>query len=49
MPMKCCEGGKGNGQGGSGANGTITGKACPKGLYSTLSDPTTQLEQDCIH
>ncbi|KAG4938421.1 hypothetical protein JHK82_044213 [Glycine max] len=26
-------GGKGEGQGGSGANGTITGKACPKGLY----------------
>ncbi|KAG4912085.1 hypothetical protein JHK82_052671 [Glycine max] len=26
-------GGKGKGQGGSGANGTITGKACPKGLY----------------
>ncbi|KAG5016857.1 hypothetical protein JHK85_022993 [Glycine max] len=42
-------GGKGNGQGGSGANGTITGKAYPKGLYGTLSDPTIQLEQDCIH
>ncbi|KAL5141006.1 Chromatin remodeling protein SHL [Glycine soja] len=31
-------GGKGKGQGGSGANGTITGKACPKGLYGTFCE-----------
>ncbi|OIV96634.1 hypothetical protein TanjilG_28491 [Lupinus angustifolius] len=31
-------GGKGNGQGGSGQNGTITGKACPKGLYGTFCE-----------
>ncbi|KAK4276957.1 hypothetical protein QN277_015041 [Acacia crassicarpa] len=29
-------GGKGRGQGGSGENGTLTGKACPKGLYGTF-------------
>ncbi|KAH1230075.1 Mediator of RNA polymerase II transcription subunit 33A [Glycine max] len=28
---------RGNGQGGSGANGTITGKACPKGLYDCIA------------
>ncbi|KAK7352920.1 hypothetical protein VNO80_18351 [Phaseolus coccineus] len=31
-------GGKGEGQGGSGANGTITGKDCPKGLYGTFCE-----------
>ncbi|KAF7800827.1 uncharacterized protein G2W53_044695 [Senna tora] len=31
-------GGKGRGQGGSGENGTITGKACPKGLYGTFCE-----------
>ncbi|XP_054796784.1 uncharacterized protein LOC129302133 [Prosopis cineraria] len=29
-------GGEGRGKGGSGENGTITGKACPKGLYGTF-------------
>ncbi|KAA8531349.1 hypothetical protein F0562_006058 [Nyssa sinensis] len=28
------EGGLGRDQGGAGENGTVTGKACPKGLYS---------------
>ncbi|KAH1247642.1 Chromatin remodeling protein SHL [Glycine soja] len=37
-------GGKGKGQGGSGANGTITGKACPKGLYGTFCELVEQLE-----
>ncbi|KAG5003490.1 hypothetical protein JHK86_027629 [Glycine max] len=32
------EGGKGKGQGGSGANGTITRKAFPKGLYGTFCE-----------
>ncbi|OIW14573.1 hypothetical protein TanjilG_32915 [Lupinus angustifolius] len=31
-------GGKGEGQGGPGQNGTITGKACPKGLYGTFCE-----------
>lgn len=31
-------GGKGKGLGGSGANGTISGKACPKGLYGTFCE-----------
>lgn len=28
----------GKGLGGSGANGTISGKACPKGLYGTFCE-----------
>lgn len=31
-------GGNGKGKGDSGANGTITGKACPKGLYGTFCE-----------
>lgn len=31
-------GGKGKGLGGSGADGTISGKACPKGLYGTFCE-----------
>ncbi|KAK2446301.1 glycine-rich protein [Trifolium repens] len=31
-------GGKGKGLGDSGANGTISGKACPKGLYGTFCE-----------
>lgn len=31
-------GGKGIGLGGSGENGTITGKACPKGLYGIFCE-----------
>ncbi|XLS67626.1 hypothetical protein HN51_018649 [Arachis hypogaea] len=31
-------GGQGKGQGGSGENGTITGRDCPKGLYGTFCE-----------
>ncbi|GAV56979.1 hypothetical protein CFOL_v3_00518 [Cephalotus follicularis] len=31
-------GGLGRGQGGAGENGTVTGKACPKGLYGTFCE-----------
>jgi hypothetical protein len=33
-----CRGGFGKGQGRAGENGTVTGKACPKGLFGTFCE-----------
>lgn len=33
-----CRGGTGGEQGGGGENGTVTGRACPKGLYGTFCE-----------
>lgn len=33
-----CRGGMGGDQGGTGENGTVTAKPCPKGLYGTFCE-----------
>lgn len=38
-----CRGGFGRGQGHTGDNGTITGKACPEGLYGIFCEVDLQI------
>lgn len=36
--VKCYRGGVGRDEGGPGENGTVTSKACPKGLYGIFCE-----------